>query len=709
MKKLSLISILFFFSLLLLLSIFQKIPSQAQTTPEKPGPVSNITFSDITTSSLKISWDPATNTDYYKIQRDWTPNIGSTTRTYFIDKNLFPCTNYKYVIESVNNYYGNENQYVSRGTYSSIASATTQCLDYYDFHLGFDGPQRVFQGHDLFLRIVIHIFYNDNPNNIYLKVVNQLPPGVSVSFIDDIRNCDNTDLGCSWWRPKGKAVTSIKITTSSTTPVGIFNVRIKATARHYSGEPPDIAVHYIDIPINVLPAISSLPWTKKDYPSLPPLPEKSRWEFNMLFYGDLHCQEKYLYRWNCCGWEGGVWYYDGMRVYYNIADYTRDAKWLTCGSYFKVLPTASYTPYRQVVLNNNGNIQGWRIFSEGLTRDYFRFFDQLSRQAVILMSVNGRYENNFKGKRVWDIISPVRQREVAYAIMAHLDAEKLGMPEHPELKNYVDVALGHLDQLFNFNESPYNYKHPYTFIQPFYVALASEALIRYYEEKEADLRIPIAVKKAYDWMWEYMRGYVKTGVTFSYSDKKDPNEGGGPNLSDGLVDLNLLILPPYGWLYHLTGDEEYIRRGDLLWSSGVKGAWVANGKQFSQNYRWSFKYLEWRDGYKLTPYIPPTSSFLSDYRQYLKIALFSDNYNPQSGNIITYRAILKNISTTTLIRTKFSFPLFSDQKYVEDSAYLTINNIKYRSISYRPHQLIILIPYLSPQQQATLIWKMIKK
>ncbi len=698
-------------NILVFLAFLLSFFSHAQTILPRPEPVSNIFVSEVTTSSLKISWDPAANTDYYKVQRDYTPNIVSTTKTYFIDKNLLPCTSYLYVIESVNAYYGNENYYISRGAYSQTVTATTQCLDYYDFKLNFDGPQRVVQGNNLYLRVVINIFYPDNPNNIYLRVVNGLPSGVSVSFPDissgpNDKYCDNPDLGCRLRRPRNKAVTSIKITTATTTPLGVFTIRLQAKARYYTGEPPDIAIHYVDIPIKVLP--KPQPLVKEEYLSLPPLPEKSKWESNMITYGAKHCDEKKIYRWDCCGWEGGVWYYDGMRVYYNIADYTKNDKWLKCGAYFKILPTASYTPYRQVVLTKNGSINGWQVFTEGLTSDYLRFGDELSRRAVILMSTNGRFANNFRAKRIWDIISPVRQREVAYAIMSYLDAEKLGILENPELRDYIDVSLGHFDQLFNFSEEPYSYQFPYSFIQPFYVALASEALIRYYEEKEPDPRIPLAIKKAYDWMWEYMNGQVKTGITFSYSDKKDPIEGGGPVLSDGLVDLNLLILPPLGWLYRLTGNEEYIRRGDLLWSSGVKGAWLDNGKQFSQNYRWSFKYLEWRDGYKLTPYFPPTSPFLPDYRSYLKIALFADNYNPQSGDIITYQAILRNISTTTLIRTKFSFPLFSDQKYIQNSAYLTINNVKYYSISYRPHQLIISIPYLSPKQQITLTWKMRK-
>ncbi|MFN4151226.1 MAG: hypothetical protein ACK4IX_09805, partial [Candidatus Sericytochromatia bacterium] len=84
---------------------------------------------------------------------------------------------------------------------------------------------------------------------------------------------------------------------------------------------------------------------------------------------------------------------------------------------------------------------------------------------------------------------------------------------------------------------------------------------------------------------------------------------------------------------------------------------------------------------------PSDQQIITDLKKYFKISLFADNYDPQSGDIITYRAVLKNISTTTLIRTKFSLPLVSDQDYLPDSAYLKIFTTKYYSISYRPHQL----------------------
>ncbi len=73
---------------------------QAQTVPPKPGPVSNVVISDITTSSLKISWNPASNTDYYNIYREESDYyrygifIGSTTKNFFIDRTVLPNSKY---------------------------------------------------------------------------------------------------------------------------------------------------------------------------------------------------------------------------------------------------------------------------------------------------------------------------------------------------------------------------------------------------------------------------------------------------------------------------------------------------------------------------------------------------------------------------------------------------------------------------------------
>ena len=114
------------------------------------------------------------------------------------------------------------------------------------------------------------------------------------------------------------------------------------------------------------------------------------------------------------------------------------------------------------------------------------------------------------------------------------------------------------------------------------VGLMAEALIQYYEETK-DPRVPPAIKAAADGLWA--RAWIPDGNGFYYE---------STNPTKAAPDLNLLIAPAYAWLYRLTGDPVYQQRGDLIFQGGVEGAWLEQGKQFSQNYRWSFDYVKWR-------------------------------------------------------------------------------------------------------------------
>ena len=56
----------------------------------------------------------------------------------------------------------------------------------------------------------------------------------------------------------------------------------------------------------------------------------------------------------------------------------------------------------------------------------------------------------------------------------------------------------------------------------------------------------------------------------------------------------MMFTPLYGFVFKHTGDVKYRDIGDLAFTSGTKRAYLDRGKQFTQNYRWSFKYVEWR-------------------------------------------------------------------------------------------------------------------
>ena len=289
-----------------------------------------------------------------------------------------------------------------------------------------------------------------------------------------------------------------------------------------------------------------------------PIPELRRWEENMVKFGKQHFDQR-----DKGTWEGAVWYYDGERVFYQIADYTRDPSWNRAAQ-------NSEQTYRTYVLKNNGQIPGYRIFPHGLAMDYERTGDEDSKRAAILLSKNAAYAKRGGGS------GESLSRETAYCIHAYLVAETLGEPRNPNLKKAVDNALGHIDQWFVKNASE-NWA-------PFMFALTAEALIAYHDQVGPDPRILPAVKLGCDECWK--RAWVQKDQSFWYR---------ADNRSKGSPDLNLLVAPAYAWVYLQTGDTKYRDMGDRVFAGGVRGAYLAGaGKQFSQNYRWSFAYITWR-------------------------------------------------------------------------------------------------------------------
>lgn len=293
----------------------------------------------------------------------------------------------------------------------------------------------------------------------------------------------------------------------------------------------------------------------------PPIERLSEWEDKMEQFGWTHCDENAILS-NGTDSEAAVWYYDGTRVYYQIADYTGDTAWYECAGY-------TLQVYRDFVEANSGSsLWGWRVFPHGLAEHYWRTGDTRSRDAALKLANESAWANSGGGA------SFEMSRETAYLIHAYLTAEQLGEAEHPRLVDAVDYALGHLEQWAGESAS---------YTKPFMMGLTFEALIRYYETK-GDERIPAAVQDAADWLREDSGLYHSGQKSFRYITGN----------ANGAADLNLLIAPVYGWLYKQTGEEKYQQYGDDLLDGFLDGAWLGGGKQFSQGYRWSFLYVDWR-------------------------------------------------------------------------------------------------------------------
>ena len=313
--------------------------------------------------------------------------------------------------------------------------------------------------------------------------------------------------------------------------------------------------------------------------TIPPIPSLEDWENNMKTYAvKLKTQTQYMS-------ETLVWYYDGTKVFYQIAEYTKDKSWLDGAK--NVLKW-----YRdQYVIKNNGRLGGWRLFPHGFLMDYKATGDIKSKEAIIMLAKYGAFANE-RGTPA-KLNNVALSREVAYNINCYEVARELGEPGFSGRDAFIDVALSHLQQWTGWLKSnPDAKNYPWvassngTGFQPFMVGLTCEALIRVCENNGVDSgkkqQILFAIKEMATLMFK--AAWLKDKATFWYeSQKRNP-----------APDLNLLICPLYGWVWHNTGDIVFLEMGDKLFQSGVFGASLSGGKQFSQNYRWSFDYVKWR-------------------------------------------------------------------------------------------------------------------
>lgn len=305
-----------------------------------------------------------------------------------------------------------------------------------------------------------------------------------------------------------------------------------------------------------------------------PIPQLAQWESNMTTYGQQHCILGTL----------DHTYYDAERVYYQIAAYTGNtAVWQACAGLAEQVYRDGY------VLPNNGSVPGYWNFPAGMRLDYERTGDLASKDGVVLLSQNAAYAHDRPLE--WTASADL-SREVAYAINSYIDAEAMGEPRRARRQQLVDQAYGHLDQWFvrfawpgPWQQSPQETAR----LSPFMVGLTAHALIKDWEETQDPRLIP-ALKRAADWMWANAWIPASEAMWYEFPDANQPCcQASGP-----AADLNLLIAPMYAFLYQQTGETTYRDQGDALFAGGVKSAYLGGGKQFNQNYWWSFDYVTWR-------------------------------------------------------------------------------------------------------------------
>lgn len=409
-----------------------------------------------------------------------------------------------------------------------------------DFNITIDGPHHVTVGRFLFFNVIGTVISGSDEN--VTPSLSGLPPNVVATFPNMAKFCCGTFVwGISGLQP-------VKIDVGTLAIPGTYPLTITYTSKSGIIKTCPYSLVIVPISINAAPIA---------FPADVPLAGLVQWEDNMKVYGKLHIKTPP----EGPAYEGFAWYYDGTRNYLQIAAYTKDS---TFSDYAAILDNL----YANYAL---GGIAAWHTFPKGLAMNFLRTGNAVDK-AALLNQLNNNVANFADVKT---LISWTASREISYALETHLAAESIGNPRIANFQNVVEVLFGHFDQWFLSKTA--------TFVQPFMVALACEALIEYFDATN-DSRVLPTIKMAIDAIWANSWDVASSSFLYYNND--------GTTMTS--PDLNLLIVPAFGWLFKQTGDESYRQKGDLIFNAGVLGAYLVGGKQFSQNYRLSGKYVEWR-------------------------------------------------------------------------------------------------------------------
>jgi hypothetical protein len=328
-------------------------------------------------------------------------------------------------------------------------------------------------------------------------------------------------------------------------------------------------------------------------------PGLTDWEANMIDYGirrgsDMMAERQFTTRLQ-------MNYYDGQRVFLQIADYTgEDDPWLTFAQ-------RAEETYKQYLEQNDFRVAGYMRFPHGLFLDWQRNGDTESREYLLRIRDRGPFSNPEQPHHTKSWRDARFSREVAYALETQILAERAGAPRQAARVNlYVDMALAHIDAWLT---GDFGHQDPdWRFCQAFMAGLTASALTAYDDHRAAtaggrDPRVLPAIRRLADWLWQTMWIAGVGGGNGDWYPHEDAPEGAfeyvqprvdGVGSESPAPDLNLLIVPMYGWLWQQTGEPRFRDRGDAIFAGGVAMGGTEGGKVFNQQYRSSFDYVEWR-------------------------------------------------------------------------------------------------------------------
>src|SRR5436190_536526 len=274
-----------------------------------------------------------------------------------------------------------------------------------------------------------------------------------------------------------------------------------------------------------------------------PIPQLALWEAHMLSYGQSLCD--YLASGATQDSKLQNVYYDAIRVFYQIADYTNNPAWNTCAQRARSVYRDQYVMGAACWPSGFGCVPGYWNFTHGERMDFERTADGNSKSAVLSQALNAAYSTD-ADYNASETQSAWLSREEAYGLMAHLNAERLGAAPRASTPQIAEKNFAYMDQWFGSKSfrcpsicDPAAAKGQY-YIQPFMVGLTAEALIMWFD-KTGDARVLPALRQAMDWLWA--NAWVAGDQSFWYENwvptpaTPFPAQPGAPDLTPPTVSI----------------------------------------------------------------------------------------------------------------------------------------------------------------------------
>jgi hypothetical protein len=275
-------------------------------------------------------------------------------------------------------------------------------------------------------------------------------------------------------------------------------------------------------------------------------------------------------------WGADNWYYDICSTYLEIGKYIQNSM-----RYWDVAYNAAcrYRDYLIQECQPPGATNGWSIFPRGMRQMYQSTRDP--QWSDTLKSLRNAAWVSYGGSP-----DTILMRETAYSAAEYIELNWIGVSSEM-LERSITYLLGQ----FNLLCAQSMGKGQGMPCEPFFFGLAMQSLIDYYDIVKDD-RIPQSLMTTCAWLWNYAVDAKNGQVLY---DVWSPGGVNGDN-ETAYTGLNPLMYNAWGFLYSVTGDNQWRRQGDILFEHQFDDySYGWSPKQFAQIYHRSTDYVtRWR-------------------------------------------------------------------------------------------------------------------